>query len=96
MAGPSVSGVTIAADSSGPCKQWVNYSICQNFFPHSAMILLLTTGARINIDRKEISREIWGKIGESLTDDCPDVIWSLCKTRLPPYVMSFWNEGTTF
>ncbi|KAI0745971.1 hypothetical protein C8Q76DRAFT_852501 [Earliella scabrosa] len=45
----------------------------------------------INIDRKEISREIWGKIGESLTDDCPDVIWSLCKTRLPP-VIDGWRS----
>ena len=51
-------------------------------------IPLLTANDRINIDRKEISPEIWGKIGESITGDCPDVIQSLSRTRIPPYVES--------
>ena len=55
---------------------------------HLKNILLLTPNDRINIDRKEISPEIWGKIGESITGDCPDVIRSLSRTRIPPYVVS--------
>ena len=55
---------------------------------HLTNVLLLTANDRINIDRKEISPEIWGKIGESITGDCPDVIQSLSRTRIPPYVVS--------
>ncbi|KAI0745970.1 hypothetical protein C8Q76DRAFT_46116 [Earliella scabrosa] len=47
----------------------------------------------INIDRKEISSEVWGKIGESITSDCPDAIQSLSRTRIPPQVRTWCSRA---